>query len=89
MQGDFSHTSEIILYCSNDPFAIQDGYNVVNLRFFINFEDADTDIVVWARNLLDEEYINRTNFNALLQTGKLNAYMSEPATFSVTVKKRF
>jgi outer membrane receptor protein involved in Fe transport len=89
VQGDFSHTSEIILDGSNDPFAIQDGYNVVNLRFFINFEDADTDIVVWARNLLDEEYINRTNFNAPLQTGKLNAYMSEPATFGVTVKKRF
>lgn len=89
VQGDFSHTSEIILDGSNDPYAIQDGYNVVNLRFFMNFEDADMDVVVWARNLLDEEYINRTNFNAPLQEGKFNAYMSEPATFGVTVKKRF
>ena len=89
IQGDFSHTSEIILDGSNDPYAIQDAYNIVNLRFFMNFEDQDMDVVVWARNLLDEEYINRTNFNAPLQTGKLNAYMSEPATFGVTVKKRF
>ncbi|WP_339723940.1 TonB-dependent receptor [uncultured Paraglaciecola sp.] len=89
VQGDFSHTSEVILDGSNDPYAIQDAYNVVNLRFFMNFEDADLDVVVWARNLLDEEYINRTNFNAPLQTGKLNAYMAEPATFGVTVKKRF
>jgi outer membrane receptor protein involved in Fe transport len=89
VQGDFSHTSEIILDGSNDPYAIQDAYNVVNLRFFMNFEDADMDVVLWARNLLDEEYINRTNFNAPLQTGKLNAYMSEPATYGVTVKKRF
>ena len=37
VQGDFSHTSDIILDGSNDPFAIQDGYNVVILRFFINF----------------------------------------------------
>jgi outer membrane receptor protein involved in Fe transport len=89
VQGDFSHTSEIILDGSNDPYAVQDAYNVVNLRFFMNFEEMDMDVVVWARNLLDEEYINRTNFNAPLQTGKLNAYMSEPATFGVTVKKRF
>ncbi len=89
VQGDFSHTSEIILDGSNDPYAVQESYNVVNLRLFMNFEDADMDVVVWARNLLDEEYINRTNFNAPLQPGKLNAYMSEPATFGVTVKKRF
>ncbi|MBL4630586.1 MAG: TonB-dependent receptor [Paraglaciecola sp.] len=89
VQGDFSHTSDIILDGSNDPYAIQDAYNVVNLRFFMNFEEMDMDVVVWARNLLDEEYINRTNFNAPLQTGKLNAYMAEPATFGVTVKKRF
>ena len=89
VQGDFSHTSEIILDGSNDPFAIQESYNVVNLRFFMNFEQADVDVVVWARNLLDEEYINRTNFNTPIQDGKLNAYMAEPATFGVTVKKRF
>lgn len=89
VQGDFSHTSEIILDGSNDPYAIQDAYNVVNLRFFMNFEEMDMDVIVWARNLLDEEYINRTNFNAPLQEGKLNAYMAEPATFGVTVKKRF
>ncbi|MFT5550252.1 MAG: iron complex outermembrane receptor protein, partial [Candidatus Azotimanducaceae bacterium] len=89
IQGDFSHTSEVILDGSNDPYAIQDGYNVVNLRLFMNFEDVDMDVVVWARNLLDEDYINRTNFNTPIQDGKLNAYMAEPATFGVTVKKRF
>ena len=89
VQGDFCHTSEIILDGSNDPYAIQDAYNVVNLRFFMNFEDYDMDLIVWGRNVLDEEYINRTNFNAPLQEGKLNAYMSEPVTFGVTVKKRF
>lgn len=55
----------------------------------MNFENADVDVVVWAHNLLDKEYSNRVNFNALLQLGKLNAYMAEPATFEVTVKKRF
>ena len=47
------------------------------------------DVIIWGRNVLDEEYINRTNFNTPLQEGKFNAYVSEPATFGVTVKKRF
>jgi iron complex outermembrane recepter protein len=89
VQGEYSYTSEIILDGSNDPYAVQDAYSLLNLRFFMNFTDMDMDVIFWARNALDEEYINRTNFNAPIQEGKLNAYMAEPRTFGVTVKKRF
>ena len=89
VMGEYSYTGEIVLDGSNDPLTIQDAYNVMNLRFFMNFEHYDTDVVIWGRNVLDEEYINRTNFNTPLQPGKLNAYVSEPATFGITVKKRF
>jgi iron complex outermembrane recepter protein len=89
VQGEYSYTSEIILDGSNDPYAVQDAYSLLNLRFFMNFTDMDMDVIFWARNALDEEYINRTNFNAPIQDGKLNAYMAEPRTFGVTVKKRF
>lgn len=89
VQGEYSYTSDIILDGSNDPYAIQDSYNLLNLRFFMNFSDYDMDVIIWGRNVLDEEYINRTNFNAPIQEGKLNAYMSEPATYGITVKKRF
>jgi iron complex outermembrane receptor protein len=89
VQGEYTYTSDIILDGSNDPYAVQDAYSLVNLRLFMNFTDQDLDVIVWARNVLDEEYINRTNFNTPLQEGKLNAYMAEPRTFGVTVKKRF
>jgi iron complex outermembrane receptor protein len=89
VQGEYTYTSDIILDGSNDPYAVQDAYSLLNLRLFMNFTDSDLDVIVWARNVLDEEYINRTNFNTPLQDGKLNAYMSEPRTFGVTVKKRF
>jgi iron complex outermembrane receptor protein len=79
----------MVLDGSNDPLAEQDSYNVLNLRLFMNFDDLDMDVVLWGRNVLDEEYINRTNFNTPLQTGKFNAYVTDPATFGVTVKKRF
>jgi len=89
LQIDYSYTGDMVLDGSNDPYAMQDAYSVVNARYFINMTDYDVDVILWARNMLDEEYINRTNFNAPLQTGKLNAYVTEPATFGLTVKKRF
>lgn len=89
IQGEYSYTGDIILDGSNDPYAVQDSYNIMNLRLFMNFTDYDMDVILWGRNVLDEEYINRTNFNTPLQEGKLNAYMAEPATYGITVKKRF
>ena len=89
LQAEYSYTSNIILDGSSDPFAIQDSYNLLNLRFFMNFVDYDMDVIVWGRNVTDEEYVNRTIFNTPIQEGKLNGYVSEPATFGVTVKKRF
>ena len=88
-QVDYSYTGDMVLDGSNDPFSEQDSYNLMNARLFMNFSDYDMDVIIWGRNVLDEEYINRTNFNTPLQEGKFNAYVSEPATFGVTVKKRF
>lgn len=87
--AEYSYTGEMLLDGSNDPLAEQDAYDILNLRFFMNFSDYDMDLIFWGRNVLDEEYINRTNFNTPLQTGKFNAYVSEPATYGVTLKKRF
>ncbi|TRY29904.1 TonB-dependent receptor [Aliiglaciecola sp. M165] len=87
--AEYSHTGDYYLDGSNDPLTLQDSYNILNLRFFMNFTDIDTDVIIWTRNLLDEEYINKTNFNTPIQGGKLNAYVSEPRTFGITVKKRF
>ena len=89
IQGEFSYTGDVILDGSNDPYAVQDSYNILNLRLFMNFTEYDMDVILWGRNVLDEEYINRTNFNTPLQEGKLNAYMAEPATYGITLKKRF
>jgi iron complex outermembrane recepter protein len=89
IQAEYSYTGDIVLDGSNDPYTLQDSYNVLNLRMFMNFTEMDMDIILWGRNVLDEEYINRTNFNTPLQAGKLNAYVSEPATYGVTLRKRF
>lgn len=89
VQVEYSYTGDMVLDGSNDPYATQDSYNLVNLRWYMNLEEYDTDIILWGRNVFDEEYINRTNFNTPLQEGKLNAYVSEPVTYGITFKKRF
>jgi outer membrane receptor protein involved in Fe transport len=87
--AEFSYAGDTILDASNDPLAAQDSYSLLNLRWFMNVAKYDMDLVFWGRNVLDEEYIKHTNFNTPLQDGKLNAYVSDPATFGVTLKKRF
>ncbi len=87
--AEYSYTGDVVLDGSNDPFAVQDSYSLLNLRFFMNFAKYDMDLVFWGRNVLDEEYINHVNFNTPLQEGKFNAYISDPATFGITLRKRF
>ncbi|WP_371196378.1 TonB-dependent receptor [Glaciecola sp. SC05] len=87
--AEFSHTGDIVLDGSNDPLAVQNAYSLLNLRWFMNFAKYDMDLIFWGRNVLDEEYIKQINFNTPLQEGKLNAYIADPATFGVTLKKRF
>jgi outer membrane receptor protein involved in Fe transport len=89
VMAEFNYTSDIILEGSNDPLAVQDSYSLLNLRFFMNFAKYDMDLIIWGRNVLNEEYIKRTSFNSPLQEGKLNAYVSDPATFGMTIRKRF
>lgn len=87
--AEFSYTGDIVLDSSNDPFAVQDPYSLLNLRLFMKFAKYDMDLIFWGRNVLNEEYIKHINFNTPLQEGKFNAYVPDPATFGVTLKKRF
>lgn len=87
--AEYSYTGDVVLDGSNDPFAVQESYSLLNVRFFMNFAKYNMDLVFWGRNVLDEEYINHVNFNTPLQEGKFNAYISDPATFGVTLRKRF
>ncbi|MFT5312660.1 MAG: iron complex outermembrane receptor protein [Paraglaciecola sp.] len=87
--AELSYTGDIVLDGSNDPLAIQDPYGLLNLRLFMNFDKYDMDLIFWGRNVLNEEYIKHTSFNTPLQEGKINAYVADPATFGITLRKRF
>lgn len=89
VQLEYSYTGDLVTDGSNDPLHVQSSFNLLNLRYFMNFADQDMDLIFWGRNILDEEYINGTTFNVPIQDGKINGYAPEPATFGITVKKRF
>lgn len=87
--AEYSYTGDMPLDSSNDPFKFQDAYGLLNLRFFVNFIDYDLDVILWGRNVTGEEYINGSVFDVPIQDGKIMGYASEPATYGLTVKKRF
>lgn len=86
--GEVSWRDEQVMRASNDPLEIQDGYTLVNLRFGLVYTPYDTEIVLWGRNVTDEEYYGNT-FDAPLQEGKLMSYVKEPRTYGLTARKHF
>ncbi|WP_158972916.1 TonB-dependent receptor [Paraglaciecola sp. L3A3] len=89
IQVEYSYTGNRVMDGSNDPLHFSGSYDLLNLRLFMNFAAQDMDVIVWGRNILDQEYIGSNTFNTPIQDGKINAYLAEPATFGVSVKKRF
>lgn len=86
---EYAYHGEMFLDGSNDPLTLQGSYKLLNMRFYVNFDEYDMDLVLWGRNVTNEEYIGGSNFNTPLQDGKLNGYVAEPATYGLTLKKRF
>jgi outer membrane receptor protein involved in Fe transport len=85
---EYSYVGDMVLNASNDPYSEQDAYNTINLRLGLLLEDYQTEITLWGRNITDEEYLG-TSFDSVLQSGKQGAYMREPATYGLTVNKKF
>jgi len=86
---EYSYLGELMTVASNDPLSQMSGYGRVNARIFFNLEKYDTDIILWGRNITDEQERASLSYPGLLQEGKLFSFFTEPATFGVTVRTRF
>lgn len=73
---------------NNDPEKYDGSYNLVNARVGLLYEPWDASLILWTRNLFDEEYTN-TIADAPAQTGRYNAYYNEPMTWGVTARVDF
>lgn len=88
IHADYNYQDEQYMDGNLDPFKKQDGYGTFNLRGGVNFLSHRLEIAAWAKNLFDEDYYN-VYFDVPLQSGKLNAYPTEPRTYGLSLNKHF
>lgn len=83
---DYSRQSDFFAAVSNSRCARVDGYGPTNLSIGVRRNDRRWDLMLWTRNLLDEEYFQ---YIAGRTTGWIAGVPGEPRTAGVTFKGRF
>ena len=88
LRGEYSHYSEILTDGDLDPYTRLDAIDLINARLGIRWENSDSELVFWGRNLGDERYY-AGSFDAPVQDGRMNSYPAEPRTWGVTYRVNF
>ena len=87
LHGDWSYRSSYYTVASNSRYGLVDGYGIVNARLGVRWgPEGRFDLSVFARNLLDEDYIQTLNVQAY---GLISATLGDPETYGATFKVRF
>ena len=71
-----------------EPLSRLDAFFIVNARLVFNLDKHDVDIVLWGRNIFNGEDVPGLS-NAPFQPGRLVAFVAEPATYGVSMRKHF
>jgi outer membrane receptor protein involved in Fe transport len=85
---EYSYGSEQTTDGDNDPLTLQDGYEIVNARLGFNFDNINSSLTFWGRNITDERYYVGS-FDIPFSYDKTMSYATEPATWGVTFRKNF
>jgi iron complex outermembrane receptor protein len=67
---------------------VQDSFNVSNARFSLRGADDLWSFDIWARNLFDTDYYRRV-IPATFQAGSYSAFLGDPRTYGVTLRRNF
>lgn len=93
LRADWSHLGNSPFFDNPNDQAVFEAtdytrsQDLVNVSFGVSTA-SEFDITVWARNLLDDEFIVFA-FPAVAQAGSFNGSPGEPRTYGVTVRKSF
>ena len=71
-----------------NPLDVQESTVKINLRAGIGNEDAGWGLEAWATNITDE-VTRGVTFNTVLRGTSRSAFIQEPRTYGVTVRKDF
>ncbi|MGE4658570.1 MAG: TonB-dependent receptor, partial [Gammaproteobacteria bacterium] len=86
--GEYIYYSDMMMHNNNDPFALQKGVGLMNVRAGVALAENGVEVTFWARNVDDEKW-HGTVFDAPLQDGKLDTYPREGRTIGLTIRKNF
>jgi iron complex outermembrane receptor protein len=87
LQTDFNYQSRVFFETANDPILSQGGYGVWNARVGYAFGDGRYEGAVFARNLLDRDYL--TSAFPLSGLGFNEQMWGHPRTFGAELTARF
>jgi len=88
LRAEVNYISDTMTDGNNDPLKLRPSFTFINARAGVVFENLNTEIALWGRNLSDERFYE-TVFDVPVQGGKLNAYPHEPATYGVQIRANF
>ncbi len=85
---EYTYASEQTTDGDNDPLTLQDTVQMVNARFGFNFDNINSSLTLWGRNITDERWYHGS-FDVPVAEDKMLSYPAEPATFGLTFRKSF
>ncbi|MFC5342626.1 TonB-dependent receptor [Brevundimonas staleyi] len=71
-----------------DPNRVQTSFTTANVRFSLRDANEAWQLDVFARNVFDQEYYRRV-IPATFQTGSYSAFLGDPRTYGVTLRRNF
>jgi iron complex outermembrane recepter protein len=86
--GEYIYTDSRMTDVNNDPVKEDGSYQLFNLRAGLLYEPWDAELVLWGRNLFDEEYVT-TIADKTAQDGNFVAYPTPSTTWGITARKNF
>ncbi|MDH4386100.1 MAG: TonB-dependent receptor [Caulobacter sp.] len=84
---DASYRSDFYSDASVSKYALIKGYTVVNGRIGLR-SDGPWEVSIWAKNLLDEEYLQFTSVQAG-NSGLILGNPGDPRTYGLTLKAKY
>ena len=88
MYGEYIYTGSRMTDVNNDPEKEDGSYQLVNLRAGLEYQPWGAELVLWGRNLFDEEYVT-TIADKVAQDGSFVAYPTPTTTWGITARKYF
>ncbi|TCU57784.1 iron complex outermembrane receptor protein [Novosphingobium sp. PhB57] len=86
LRADFNHRSSYKTDETNSRYSKIPGYGVLNARLGVRLEDGRWDLSIWARNLLDKNYLTTLTTAA---TGLITAQIGNPRQVGGTLRVNF